>query len=86
MATVGIVIPNRPEYGNAYYALQRKWDSGGPYVIEVDEAQLAELRADPVLTLIEDADALAKVQAATKAEADAQAALDAAKPGKPMKR
>lgn len=85
-----ITVPPRPEFGNAYYTLQRRFDSGA-HVLDVTEAQLAELKLEPVINVV------------TQAELDAQtAALEPVKPtekpegdkppekpegpGKPMKR
>jgi len=94
---VGIVVPKRPQFGDAYWAIQRKFDSGLT-VVELDDAteegqrQLAELRADPVLTLLE-GDAVVAQQAADEVLAKAAAEAEAVKskaaeasPGKPMKR
>jgi hypothetical protein len=83
MATVAITIPQRPQYNNAYWVLQRRFESGGPYLLDVTEAQLAELKADPVLTLIEDTAAVLSIDAARPAPA--AAAPDVPKT-KPLKR
>ena len=58
---VALVIPQRPEYGNVYYALKRPFASGGPYVVDVTAAELHQLREDPVLILIEDLSSLSPV-------------------------
>jgi hypothetical protein len=85
-----ITVPPRPEFGNAYYSLQRRFESGA-HVLDVTEAQLAELKLEPVINVV------------TQAELDAQAAaMEPVKPpekqpegdkppedkgpGKPMKR
>lgn len=80
---VGIVIPKRPQFGDAYWAIQRRFDSGF-HVVEVDERELAELQADPVATLVEGAALDAAIEAQTAPTVEAEP--EAAKPGKPMKR
>ena len=83
---IGILIPKRPEFGNAYWCLQRKFDSGF-HVVDVTEAQLAELKADPVAQVVEgDAMKAHMAPAVSKPEAAAEAPVAEEKPGKPMKR
>jgi hypothetical protein len=77
---VGILIPKRPEYGNAYWCLQRKFESG-LHVVEVDERQLSELRADSVVQVVD----AAELESATAAS-DEKPSDEKPSPGKPMKR
>jgi hypothetical protein len=79
---VGIVVPKRPEFHDTYWVLQRKFFSGF-HVVDVDERQLAELRADPVVSLVEGTELEASLTAATEPSAPV---VEPEKPGKPMKR
>lgn len=95
---VQITIPKRPEFGNAYWAIQRRFESG-IHVVEVNERELAELREDPVLGLVESAELEAKMAAETEPPGDPSAppapppadpsappAPPPPGPGKPLKR
>lgn len=62
-----ITVPKRPQFGDAYYALQRRFDSGS-HEIEVTAAQLLELKGDPVITVVELADDQKPVKKAAKPE------------------
>jgi hypothetical protein len=84
MQKIGIVVPQRPEYGNAYWTLQRKFDSGF-HLVEVTDEQLEELRADPIVTVLESA-ALDAAVAAQATAPEVETAPVSDKPGKPMKR
>lgn len=82
MKKVGIVIPKRPEFGNAYWAIQRRFESGF-HVVDVTDAQLEELKADPVAQVVE-GEAMEAQMAAAAAPAPVEP--PPAAPGKPMKR
>lgn len=90
MPKVIVTVPPRPEFGNAFWAMQRKFDSGAT-VLEVTDEQLAELQGQPVIavTLVSDVTDSAMVDPAA-IDASAKAAADAAdaakNPGKPQKR
>jgi hypothetical protein len=85
MPKVIVTVPQRPEFGNAYWALQRKFDTGAT-VLDVSDAELAELQGQPVIgvTLVSD---LADAVAPAVVDAAAVDASDTSKsPGKPAKR
>lgn len=86
-----VTVPPRPEFGNAYYSLQRKFDSGA-HVIDVTDAQLEELRREPVISVVTQEELDAQV-AATKApepppggDKPPEKQPEPSGPGKPMKR
>lgn len=85
-----ITVPPRPQYGNAYYVLQRKFESGS-HVLEVDEKQLAELQAElavGVIGVTTEEEFLSASAVATKDEPKTHAAPaeEPKGPGRPMKR
>ncbi len=85
-----ITVPPRPEFDNAFWAIQKRFPSGTT-VLDVTDEELLELQAAPVIGLTIASDVATPAgdpatDAAAKAAADA-AATDAAKsPGKPLKR
>ena len=80
MPRIVITVPPRPEYDNAYWALGKRWATG-THVVDVTDAELAQLQGEPVIGLTTEEAYLAAAPAdAPPAEAPAPA------PGKPMKR
>lgn len=85
-----VTVPPRPEYGNAYYSLQRKFESGA-HVIDVTDAQLEELRREPVISVVTQEELDAQVAATKAPEPDPtgkppEKQPEPSGPGKPMKR
>lgn len=82
-----VTVPPRPEYGNAYYALQRKFDTGA-HVLEVTDEQLAELREQPVINVVTQAelDAAEASKPSESSEPEGDPAAEPKGPGKKMKR
>lgn len=83
-----VTVPPRPEFGNAYYSLQRKFDSGA-HVIDVTDAQLEELRREPVISVVTQDELDAQVAATKPPDSDPTKPPEKPEPsgpGKPMKR
>lgn len=55
MPKVIVTVPQRPQFDNAYWCLKRRFETGAT-VIDVTDAELAELQEQPVIavTLVED--------------------------------
>ena len=84
MPKVIITVPPRPEFGNAYWALQRKFDVGAT-VLDVTDEQLAELQGQPVISVTLVSDVLAAPVATVTGDPDATTVVPSS-PGKPLKR
>lgn len=91
MPKVIVTVPPRPEFGNAYWALGRKFNAGAT-VLDVSDDELVDLKGQPVMsvTLVSDVMDHAASVHPDAAETAAKAAVDAAEaaknPGKPLKR